>query len=126
MGVQSLLAPLAKGQEVEKACRSFLISQKINIIAGNFRSKYGEIDLIGTEKNTLIFFEVRYRKKNSYGSPVESVTLTKQQRIYKTALFFIMKHPDFHYYSYRFDIIGASPYNGELIFNWQKNAFQEP
>ena len=126
MGVQSLLAPLAKGQEVEKACRSFLISQKINIIAGNFRSKHGEIDLIGTEKNTLIFFEVRYRKKNSYGSPAESVTRTKQQRIYKTALFFIMKNPGFHYYSYRFDIIGASPYNGELIFNWQKNAFQEP
>ncbi len=126
MGVQSLLTRRAKGQEVEKACRIFLLNKKIKIITCNFRSKYGEIDLIGTENNTLIFFEVRYRKKNNYGSALESVTWTKQQRIYKTALFFIMQHPNFHYYSYRFDIIGASPYNGELVFNWQKNAFQGP
>ncbi len=86
----------------------------------------GEIDLIGTDKDTLIFFEVRYRNDKGYGNALESVTPTKQRRIYKTAQFFIMKHPQYQQFSYRFDIIGASTYNGDTLFNWQKNAFQEP
>lgn len=68
MGVQRLLTRRAKGQAIEQACRDFLVQQKINIIACNFHSKMGEIDLIGTERDTLIFFEVRYRKEKGYGS----------------------------------------------------------
>lgn len=126
MGVQRLLTRRAKGQAIENACHDFLVKQKVTIICCNFYSKMGEIDLIGTEKDVLIFFEVRYRKDKGYGNALESVTPTKQRRIYKTAQFFIMKHPQFQRFSYRFDIVGASTYNGELVFNWQKNAFQEP
>lgn len=126
MGVQRLLTRRAKGKAIEHACRDFLIKQNIAIIAANFYSKMGEIDLIGTDKDTLIFFEVRYRTAKGYGDALESVTPSKQHRIYKTAQFFIMKHPQFERFSYRFDIIGASTYNGEILFNWQKNAFQEP
>ncbi len=86
----------------------------------------GEIDLIGTDKDTLIFFEVRYRNDKGYGNALESVTPTNQKRIYKTAQVYIMKHPQFQRFFYRFDIIGASTYNGEIVFNWQKNAFQDP
>jgi len=116
----------AKGQEIEKACYDFLVTHKIHIICCNFYSKFGEIDLIGTEKNTLIFFEIRYRNDKGYGTALESVTTAKQRRIYKTALFFNLRHPQFQHFSYRFDIIGATTYNGELVLNWQKNAFQEP
>lgn len=126
MGAQRLLTRRAKGQAIENTCRDFLIQQGISIIAGNFHSKMGEIDLIGTDKDTLIFFEVRYRENKGYGNAFESVTSKKQQRIYQTAQFFIMKHPQFQRFFYRFDIIGASTYNGEIMFHWQKNAFQEP
>ncbi len=123
MGAQHLLRR-AKGQEVEAACRRWLLKQHISLVASNFHSKYGEIDIIGQEESTLIFFEVRYRRENSYGSSAESVTYAKQQRIYKTALFFITQHPKFQHYNYRFDIIGATTYNGKIEFSWQKNAFQ--
>ena len=126
MGVQRLLTRRAKGQEIENSCRDFLVKQKITIVCCNFYSKMGEIDLIGTDKDTLIFFEVRYRNDKGYGNALESVTPTNQKRIYKTAQVYIMKHPHFQRFFYRFDIIGASTYNGEIVFNWQKNAFQEP
>jgi putative endonuclease len=124
MGVQRLLTRRAKGQAIEKACHIFLLNQKIKIITTNFYSKCGEIDLIGIDQQTLIFFEVRYRQQQHYGSALESVTLTKQKRIYKTALFFLMQHPKFRHFDYRFDIITASTYNNEIIFHWLKNAFQ--
>lgn len=118
--------PLAReqGQAIEKACYSFLLKQNISIISANFYSKMGEIDLIGYDHNILIFFEVRYRNKTNYGSSFDSVTKKKQEKIYKTALFFLQKHPEFKEHNYRFDIIGASTYNGEIQFQWQKNAFQ--
>lgn len=124
MGVQRVLTRRAKGQQIEQACCQFLLDQKITIIAKNFYSKLGEIDLIGTEYQTLIFFEIRYRQQENYGSALESVTRSKQRRIIKTALFFLMKKPQYQHFTYRFDIIGASTYNNNLIFNWQKNAFQ--
>lgn len=124
MGVHRFLTRQDKGKAIEKASQTFLLNHQIKIITCNFRSKFGEIDLIGTEHNTLIFFEVRYRKENSYGSALESVTPAKQKRIYKTALYFIMQHPHFNRFAYRFDIIGTSTYNDRLIFDWQKNAFQ--
>lgn len=126
MGVQRLLTRRAKGHAIEQACRDYLIKQNVTLVCFNFYSKMGEIDLIGQEKNTLIFFEVRYRNDQGYGSALESVTHTKQRRIYKTAQFFLLKHPEFQRLSYRFDIIAANTYNGGIKFNWHKNAFQEP
>lgn len=124
--LQNLFTRQAKGINAENACRIFLQKQNIKIINGNFHSKFGEIDLIGTKNDTLIFFEIRHREKQGYGTALESVTPAKQHRIYKTALFFLMKHPHFNHFTYRFDIIGTSSYNGELVFDWQQNAFQPP
>lgn len=124
MGVQRLLTRRAKGQKIEQACCQFLLDQKISIIAKNFYSKLGEIDIIGIENQTLIFFEIRYRYQESHGSALESVTRKKQRRIIKTALFFLIQKPQYQHFNYRFDIIGASTYNDSLVFNWQKNAFQ--
>ncbi len=124
MGVQRLLTRRDKGKTIEKLCEKFLKNKKVRIITSNFYSRCGEIDLIGLKEDTLIFFEVRYRQSIHYGSPIESVTRNKQKRIYKTALFFIIKHPEFKNFTYRFDIIGTSTYNGELVFEWQQNAFQ--
>lgn len=124
MGVQPLLTRREKGKTVEQACATFLKKHNITIIRSNFYSKMGEIDLIGTEKDILIFFEIRYRRHSDYGDAIESVTVEKQHRIYKTALIFLMQNSKFKDYQYRFDIIGTYTYNDQLIFNWQKNAFQ--
>lgn len=124
-GFLHCLTKKEKGDAIEQTCYDFLRQQKIVIIERNFRSKFGEIDLIGIEnKDTVIFFEIRYRQHTTHGSAAETVNYTKQQRIVKTALFFLSKQAYLQKMTYRFDIIGASSYNSEIIFNWQKNAFQ--
>jgi putative endonuclease len=52
----------------------------------------GEIDLIMTDENCLIFVEVRLRTNPNYGSGAESVTLTKQRKIIRTAQFYLLNH----------------------------------
>ncbi len=123
MAILPSLTRQAKGKAIEQACCDFLLQQEIIIIAANFRCTLGEIDLIGKKGSLLIFFEVRYRKNHDYGSGIESVNAAKQQRFYKTAQYYLLTHPQYAHFTYRFDIIGATTYNNKIFFDWRKNIF---
>ena len=64
----------------EQACR-FLKKQGVRILARNFRVRGGEIDLIGFHKSELIFFEVKTRSGESWGTPREAIDEKKMDRI---------------------------------------------
>ena len=51
----------------------------------NYRSRWGEIDLVCRHKKTLVFVEVKARSPESWGTPAEAVTPSKQRRIMRTA-----------------------------------------
>ncbi|NIS09024.1 MAG: YraN family protein, partial [Candidatus Dadabacteria bacterium] len=91
------------------------------ILNKNFRTKFGEIDIIGIEDNTLCFIEVKARSRTDYGNPEEFVTKKKQEKLWKTASIFIdTNSPEIE--NYRFDVISVDLENGEIeIF---KNAFE--
>ncbi len=74
------------GTFYEEAVSEYLKLQGINIICKNFRCRSGEIDLIGWENDCLIFFEVKYRKDERYGYPVEAVTEMKKRTISEDTL----------------------------------------
>ncbi len=57
--------------------------------ARGYRTRYGEIDLIARDGDTLVFVEVKSRRQ---GVPAEAVTLEKQRRISLAALHFLRKH----------------------------------
>ncbi|MEK7558953.1 MAG: YraN family protein [Patescibacteria group bacterium] len=61
------------------------------IIERNFRKGYGEIDIIATHKDVLVFIEVKARTSNNFGTPLESVTPWKIKTLLKTAQFYKMK-----------------------------------
>ena len=96
----------------------FLKSRGVKILERNYQNRFGEIDIIGREDNTLLFIEVKYRKNESFGYPLEAVGFAKQEKIRKTARFFLNEN---HYYHYniRFDCIGII---GSQI-EWIKGAF---
>lgn len=73
------------------ACKS-LKSKKYKIIKRNYRKKCGEIDIVAQKEETLIFVEVKTRKNDEYGAPCEFVTRPKQEKIIKTAKFFITEN----------------------------------
>jgi len=76
----------------EKLARDFLKKRGYRIIETNYRSPTGEIDIIAKHKDYLVFVEVRTKKSLEFGSPEESITLTKMERLRTTALHYQQNH----------------------------------
>ncbi len=107
------------GSSKEESACTFLKSKGVRIRERNFQIRQGEIDIIGYDKNVLVFFEVKFRKKTDAGRAEEAVSVSKQRQISKTALFYIAKKRIPMDTAMRFDVIAI---NGNEI-NWIKNAF---
>ena len=107
------------GAKKEQQAKDFLLKQGYQLIERNFPCRYGEIDLIMTEPttNTLVFVEVRYRKSQKFGGAAASVTLSKQNKIKKAALFYLSQRKiDCNI---RFDVIAFE----QEQLNWHQSAF---
>ena len=111
------------GEATEAAALNFLREKGLTLIAKNYRSQFGEIDLIMKDVNILIFIEVRYRKNDQYGGSIMSITAQKQKKIINTALHFIQDHQTDT--ASRFDVIAMSPSETKIPYNieWIQNAF---
>ncbi len=122
--------PRSKGSEIEKMAALHLQSHGVEILQQNFQCKMGEIDIIGKHKNELVFIEVRYRKNTFFGTPAESVTFSKQQKLTRTAQYYLNGHREFRSLPCRFDVIAVTdqsnkPYSlpGKPYLEWIQNAF---
>lgn len=62
------------GDWAEQLACDWLTKHGLNLHARNFRSRYGEIDLIMQDGNCLVFIEVKYRKNNFYGTAEDAIT----------------------------------------------------
>jgi len=69
------------GAHFENRAAQWCYDHGWTVIARNVRCRRGEIDIIALDGATLVFIEVRHRRSARYGSAVESVTPTKQQRL---------------------------------------------
>ena len=72
----------------------------------NYACKFGEIDIIMTDKNCLVFVEVRYRSTNFCAGAAYSVNIKKQVSIIRCALLYVSLHSAGIEYSLRFDVVG--------------------
>ncbi len=108
------------GDKFEAKASLFLTKAGLKLITQNYQCRFGEIDLIMQDGDTLVFVEVRYRSQQTFGGPLASVTDGKQKRIIKTAKHYLSQKP-FEVYC-RFDIIA---FESEAEPVWLKNAFQE-
>ncbi len=113
----------ALGFDIEEQAKQYLLRHNLILIEANFFSRFGEIDLIMLEQDTLCFIEVRHRKSTKFGSAAESITPSKQHKIHQTALFFIQKNQKFQAYNCRFDAILSQGNQTGINFEWIKNAF---
>lgn len=102
----------------------FLKAKNYTILARNYHSRFGEIDIIAKKQNTIIFVEVKTRKNTAFGFPAEFVNYQKQQKIMKTAQLYINNNFNVEF-DYRFDIIEIFHYdNNKVNFNHLKGAFE--
>ena len=73
------------------ACE-YLRGRGCRIVACNYRSRFGEIDVIAEDRKFLIFAEVKLRKSAEYGAAREFVDARKQERLRQTALLWLEGH----------------------------------
>lgn len=112
----------SQGRLAEEQAFQYLLNQGLTLVEKNYRSRYGEIDLIMQNRDTLVFVEVRYRRNNAFGGAIASIDYHKQQRIKKTALHYMQQHNSKK--SGRFDVIAISDANPANHIDWISNAFE--
>ncbi len=116
---------LVTGVKAELFALEYLESRGLRLLEKNFRSPYGEIDLILQDMEVLVFVEVRYRDTDQYGDGAESITQTKRNRIIRTAKHFLAVRT-LDDSICRFDVVSASSSGiQKMQINWIKDAFEE-
>ncbi len=76
----------------EKMAKDFLKKQGYHIWETNYRCPEGEIDIVARYKDYLAFIEVRTKKSLEFGSPEESITPAKKERMKATAFRYRQTH----------------------------------
>jgi putative endonuclease len=76
------------GRRGEAVAEAFLRTRNYTIVARNFRCRAGEIDLVALDGPVLVFVEVRSRRGDRLGTPLESVDLRKQAQVARVAEYF--------------------------------------
>lgn len=111
-----------EGARAEKLAAAFLARQGLKFVERNYRCRFGEIDLILQEGETLVFVEVRLRANPSFGGAAASITPAKRARLLKTA----------RHYLARLDRIPPCRFDAVLLHDaagrsleWIKNAVEE-
>ncbi len=89
----------------EELALRYLTKKGYTLVERNYRTRYGELDLIMRQENTLVFVEVKLRRTTGFGDPLEAVTPRKQARIRSLAeLYLLDREPAFD--TVRFDVVG--------------------
>ncbi|NQV17958.1 MAG: YraN family protein [Armatimonadetes bacterium] len=92
------------GKSGEEIAANYLLKKGHKILFRNYHSQFGEIDIIALDKDTLAFIEVKTRSSN-FETAFSSVSFSKQQKLTKTALYFISKNYEYEDFLTRFDVI---------------------
>ena len=129
--------PSDKGQSLsgtaaEQMAQEYLESQGLALIAKNFRTRRGDIDLIMLDNKVLVFVEVRFRRSAHFGSAEESITLHKCQRLAAAAQAYMQRYNLTEQVIARFDAVAISPSSGGksraningFCLNWVRNILQ--
>ncbi len=111
-----------RGEEAEEQAARFLAARGLRVVARNYRTRQGEVDLVAQDGATLVFVEVRARRDARFGGAAASVDGRKQRRIVAAARHFLARlgaEPPC-----RFDVLAIEGSPGEP--SWIRGAFDAP
>ena len=111
-----------KGRDAEQAALSYLRRQNLELVAQNYRCRFGEIDLIMRDGNVLVFIEVRMRSHLAFGGAAASITPAKQTKLLRAARHYLSEMNNEPLC--RFDAVLLSDMEGQKI-EWIRDAFGE-
>lgn len=111
------------GKIGEDKAALLLTNNGYKILARNYRTKLGEIDIIAKDKDTICFIEVKARKDCRFGFPQEAISTAKQRHLAKVALMFL-KQKNLLHKNARFDVVSIIYSQDAPKLDLIKNAFE--
>lgn len=112
------------GQRAEALARTYLQGQGLEFICANFRTPFGELDLIMREGESLVFVEVRYRRSAAFGGAAASVDSRKQIRLCRSAHYYLRGAGMGAEAPCRFDVVAISGNLERASIDWLTGAFE--
>ena len=110
------------GQRGEAAAVTHLQQCGYQILERNYRTNFGEIDVIAKDDDCIVFVEVKARKTKSYGDPKSAVTALKQRKVSMVALQYLKSTGQLSTRA-RFDVVAVRTSGGSNSIEVVKNAF---
>jgi putative endonuclease len=114
------LTTKTSGDAAERFAEQFLHARKLKTVTRNYRCRFGEIDLIMRDGETLVFVEVRMRASSNFGGAGGSIHVSKQRRLVATAQHYLAALQ--HTPPCRFDAILMNEMDNASV-EWIKDAF---
>lgn len=111
------------GDTYELRARRHLQKAGLAPVAHNYSTRFGELDLVMRDGDTLVFVEVRYRRSARFGGAAASVTPRKRERLIRAASGFLAAHPQYADADCRFDVVTFEGDDDAARCQWQQAAF---
>ncbi len=110
------------GDAAENLAAAYLAARGLRVLERNWRMKGGEIDLVCADGGTLVFVEVRLRRRADYGGAIASIAAPKQRRLILAARHYLMTHSTAADRPCRFDAVLLDGMSTARL-EWIRNAF---
>lgn len=107
----------------ERQAEQYLLDHGLIMIERNYRTPFGELDLVMSHGEQLVFIEVKTRSSNKFGWPEDAVTEKKQDHLVKAAEQYLAEHPEVTD-NWRVDVVSVTGKPGRLApeIMWFENA----
>jgi len=110
------------GDDAEALAERFLTRRGYRILARNYRTRMGEIDLIAQHRDSLVFIEVKARRTGRYGSPKMAITPSKKRKLTAVAQWYL-KQTQQSGVRARFDVVAVHGITADADIELVQNAF---
>ena len=112
------------GASFEQRAGAELERAGLKLLARNYTTRHGELDLVMLDGDTVVFVEVRYRERAGHGDALASITRDKQDKLIRTAQLWLAAHPQYAQCSCRFDAVGYDGPAPDARMQWARGAFE--
>jgi putative endonuclease len=110
------------GRRGEDLAVKLCCARGLQVVEKNYRTPFGEIDIIAKDRDVLVFIEVKSRAGDAYGAPFEAVTRRKREKIRKVAMSYMKRFRK--EIPARFDVISVSMAGGAPSLEYIQDAFE--
>lgn len=114
----------AAGAVFEQRACTELQRAGLRLLDRNYTTRYGELDLVMLDRDTVVFVEVRHRLTNSHGDAAATVTAGKQGKLIQTAELWLSRHPEHASRPCRFDVVSYDGPTERATMAWLQRAFE--